>query len=197
MDAIEAIKRRRSIRKFKLRDVDFKKILEVLDCARWAPSAENMQSWEFVIVRDPKKKEELAEAAGQDFLKTVPWIIVACTNLDRARHKLGENARDFALLELGAAIENILVAAKALGLGTNFVGFFDKERVREIVKCPEDVEPVALIPIGVPAELPDMERLPLSAVIHMEEFGREVKNVPKEFSSKKRPFSILRLLIKG
>ena len=193
METRKAIRKRRCIRKFKKKDVSMKLVFEILDCGRWAPTAKDVQSWEFVIVKGEKKRE-IAEACEQDWVGEAPVVIIVCANIERVEFVLGERARDYALMECSAAVENILLAARDLGLGSAWVSFFDREKIRKLIGCPEKVEPVAVIPVGYPAEFPEAQRAPLSDFIHIEEFGRAWEGeIPKSYSKKWSASDLLKL----
>lgn len=173
MDIFECIKGRRSVRAFTsdpVREEDLKKILEA---AIHAPSAGNLQSWEFVMVRDKDRKLQLAKAAlNQTFIAEAPVVIVVCANLARSGRIYGERGRTlYCIQDTAAATQNILLTAYALGYGTCWVGAFREEDLRKILKLPSDVRPVAIIPIGRPAESPaPRPRTPLDRVLHHEVF---------------------------
>jgi nitroreductase len=173
MEVFEAIRGRRSIRAYRrdqVRDEDLRKILEA---AVAAPSAGNRQPWEFVVVRDPERKRALVDAAlGQRFIEEAPVAIVVCINYPRSTRVYGARARElYCIQDTAAAIQNIHLAAYALGYGTCWVGAFDEEKVARIIECPKDVRPVAIIPLGYPAESPSpTPRIPLSRVVHREKF---------------------------
>jgi F420 biosynthesis protein FbiB-like protein len=178
----DAIKERRSIRKYSTNPVPQEAIEEVLVAAGWAPSAHNAQPWRFIVLADPAVKRELAEAMAeawaadmaQDGSKvdvetqkarverfaTAPVLILACTTMDgMARQPDMERLsveRDLALQSLAAALENMLLTAHAEGLGACWfcAPAFCKETVRKVLGIPADVEPQALIAMGYPAEAP-------------------------------------------
>jgi len=156
MDVLDAIKGRRSIRAFKSQDVPSKVLKELIAAAGWAPSAGNIQPWEFVIVKDPRRKRRLAAAAlNEMFIEEAPVVIVVCAN--EVQSGLGYGARGvtlYCLQDTAAATQNILLAACALGLGACWVGAFYEEEVRKVVNAPRGVRPVAIVPVGHPAEKP-------------------------------------------
>jgi len=173
MDVFDAIKGRRSVRAFKrdaIKNDDLKKILEA---ARWAPSAGNRQPLEVVVVRDETIKQRLAHAArGQDFIIDAPVVIVICANLDRTSSRYGDRgATLYCIQDTAAATQNIHLAAYALGYATCWVGAFDEREAAEIIEAPRGVRPVAIIPLGKPAEKPSApQRIPLSEIVHEEKF---------------------------
>lgn len=157
MEVSEAIKKRRSIRKFDPeKEVTDKQIEKLLEAARWAPSAGNLQSWFFVVVRDKKTKEELAEAAsGQDFVAQVPVIIISCADLERNASRYGNRGSSFyAFQDATIATQNLWLAATEMGLGAVWVGAFNENEVSRILNLPSHLRPIAILPIGYPAESP-------------------------------------------
>lgn len=173
MDVLEAIVGRRSIRAFKVEDVSSEIVEKLIDAARWAPSAGNIQPWEFIVVREPEVKRKLAEAAlSQSFIEEAPVVIVVCADEVRSSQGYGFRGKTlYCIQDTAAAVQNIHLAAYAVGLGTCWVGAFREEKVREILNIPEGVRPVALIPVGYPAEHPKpRNRRPINDLIHFEAF---------------------------
>jgi len=173
LNVFEAIKTRRSIRAFTSEEVSDGEIEKILDAARWAPSAGNIQPWIFVIVKNPEAKRRLSEAAlNQFFIEEAPVVIVACADQERSRRGYGSRGANlYCIQDTAAAIQNILLAAHALGLGACWVGAFDEEEARRILRVPGGVRPVAIIPIGHPAEKPRMIfKRPLSDIVRWETF---------------------------
>ena len=156
MDVFEAIKTRRSIRAFTEEEVSEEEIRKILDAARWAPSAGNIQPWIFVIVKDPERKRRLSEAAlNQLFIEEAPVVIVVCADQERSGRVYGRRGSDlYCIQDTAAAIQNLLLAAHALGLGACWVGAFNEDAVRHVLNIPAGVRPVAIIPIGRPAVKP-------------------------------------------
>ena len=173
MDVLEAIKGRRSIRAFKSEDVPPEIVEKLIDAARWAPSAGNIQPWEFIIVRNPEIKRNLAKAAlNQSFIEEAPVVIVVCADEIRSSQGYGVRGKTlYCIQDTAAATQNIHLAAYSLGLGTCWVGAFNEEEAGKILEIPEGVRPVAIIPVGYPAEKPPARnRRPLNQIIHYEKF---------------------------
>jgi len=176
VDLFEAIKRRRSVRAFTNEQVSDQEVKKLIDAARWAPSAGNIQPWEFVVVRDPEIKRGLATAAlNQTVIEKAPVVIVACANqLKSARGYGSRGVNLYCLQDTAAATQNMLLAAFALGLATCWIGAFQEEEARKVLNLPNSVRPVAIIPVGHPAEKPEApERRPLTEIVHHETFGRK------------------------
>jgi len=156
MDIFEAIKGRRSIRKFKKDPVDDKVLKKVIEAGVWAPSAGNLQSWEVVVVKKSKTKEKLASAAYlREVLADAPLILVLCANQHVCSVTYNNRGRDlYCIQDAACAGQNILLAAHAIGLGACWVGAFDEDLVSRTLHLPPGLRPVALIPVGYPDENP-------------------------------------------
>jgi nitroreductase len=173
MDVFEAVKGRRSVRAFKRDDVSFEDVEKVIDAAMWAPSAGNIQPWEFVIIRKSDTKKRLATAAwDQAFVEEAPVVIVVCANENRSSKRYGNRGKTlYCLQDTAAAIQNIHLAAYSIGLGTCWVGAFKEEDVRRITNVPQGVRPVAIIPVGYPARLASpRSKRPMDEIVHREAY---------------------------
>jgi nitroreductase len=173
LDVFEAITSRRSIRAFEKKAISDEQVKVLIDAARYAPSAGNIQPWEFVIVRDQQIKKQLSSAAlNQAIIEDAPVVIVVCANEARSGQGYGSRGVNlYCVQDTAAATQNILLAARAMGLGTCWVGAFQEEMVRRSLNTPTDVRPVAIIPVGYPAENPTLrKRRALSEIIHRETF---------------------------
>jgi len=149
---LAAIKNRRSIRKYKNRKVEEEKLKQILESARLAPSAKNMQDWRFVVVRDKELRQALAAAAGnQTFVGEAPVVIVCCTVMPEYILSCGQPA---GVINGAIALDHMTLAAQALGLGTCWIGAFDPVKVRKICNIPESVGIVELLTLGYAAETP-------------------------------------------
>lgn len=170
MDLETAIRQRRSIRKYLDRDVPKETIEALIEMARWAPSAGNYQSRDFVVVRDRATRARLAHIAlDQTCVAEAPVVLVVAANLTRAQ-PYGERGQQlYAVQDADAATQNFLLAAHAKGLGTVWVGAFDERQVAELLGLPGHVRPTALIPLGYPAEQPNPPvLLPAADCVHWE-----------------------------
>ncbi|HID60692.1 MAG TPA: nitroreductase family protein [Hadesarchaea archaeon] len=173
MDVFEAIEGRRSVRSFKPDQIDEKDLEKILDAGRLSPSAGNCQPWEFVVIRDKTSKQKLVLAAlGQSFVAEAPVVVVVCANIHRSSNRYGRRGAElYCIQDTAAAIQNMLLAAYALGYGTCWVGAFDEEAVARAIKAPPSIRPVGIIPIGKPAEKPRATpRLPLSKIVRENQF---------------------------
>ncbi|MBO3763215.1 MAG: nitroreductase family protein [Thermoproteota archaeon] len=173
MDVIEAIKTRRSIRSYEKESISEEDLSKILEAATWAPSAGNLNPWEFVVIRDEEKKRKLSRAAfGQYFISESPVVVVVCANVTRTSSVYGERGRRlYCIQDCAAATQNLLLAAHSLSYGACWVGAFDDQEVIKLLKLPSNVIPLAIVPIGKPKERPVApRRLPLSKVVHYETY---------------------------
>jgi nitroreductase len=173
LDVFDAIKERRSIRAYTDEKVSEEDVERLIDAARWAPSAGNIQPWEFVIVKDMETKRKLSDAAlNQAFIEKAPVVIVVCADLNRSSRGYGSRGVHlYSLQDTAAATENILLAAQELGLATCWVGAFHESEVAKAVKAPRNLRPVAIVAVGHPAERPmGSPRRSVDEIVHYETF---------------------------
>ena len=160
LDVFEAIKERRSIRAFTDEKVSDGDVTRLIEAARLAPSAGNIQPWEFVVVKTVETKRKLSDAAlNQTFIEKAPVVIVVCADLNRSSRGYGSRGENrYSIQDTAAATENILLAAQQLGLATCWVGAFHENKVAKAVKAPRNLRPVAMVAVGYPAERPATPR---------------------------------------
>lgn len=173
MDLYEAFDVRRSVRSFLRKEVEEEKVARILRNAVKAPSAGNLQAWEFVVVKDEEMKRELCGAAlGQEAIIEAPVVIVVCGDAARSARKYGQRGKHFYfVVDAALAASYILLGVASEGLGSVYIGAFEDERVAETLGLPEHVKPIAIIPIGYPAERPGKTpRMPLEKVLHKEKW---------------------------
>ena len=159
MDLMEAIKGRRSIRKYKPDPVPEEVLQKVMEAVRWSPSWANTQCWEVIIVRDPNMKSELANTLtttnpARSSVTEAPLVVVLCGKKGVSGYYKGQPSTvkgDWLMFDTGLATQNLCLAAHDLGLGTVIVGLFDHKKAEEILGVPESVEVVAMTPLGYPA----------------------------------------------
>ncbi len=152
MDFYEVVRTRRSIRSYKPDPIPEETLMRILDAARIAPSGSNRQPWKFIIVKDETLKKRLAAAChNQTFIAEAPVVIVACGyNIHWNR---GGYMGDLSMLvDVSIAFTHLILAARAEGLGTCWIGAFDNEEVKKILGVPENVNVVAITPLGYPKD---------------------------------------------
>jgi len=188
MEALEAINKRRSIRKFKSTSVEDEKVELVMEAARQAPSWANTQCWRFVVVRDAEMRNRLADtgfgAGGSrpnvatEAMRVAPVAIVACAELGKAGCGVKEprepvtDKGDWFMFDTALAMQNMVLAATALGLGTVYIGAFDSVEAEKILGVPEGYKVVSMTPLGYPDEDPKPRpRKELDEIVFKERFG--------------------------
>ena len=178
----EALRARRSIRRYVRRQVPDEVVGEILDLARYAPSSLGEQPWSFIVIRDPETRRGLAavknahcppgkrESYPADFVADAPVVVVVCVE----RSPASSRERETGIL----AAAYVLLAAHARGLGGVYMTAYqphDSSLATEVasqLRLPPQVEPVALLPLGFPAETPAPKQLrPLAGIVHHEVFG--------------------------
>jgi nitroreductase len=179
MDTLEAIRTRRSIRKYKTTPVDDNLLTQVLEAARLAPSWANTQCWRFIIVRNDSTKAELAAALSvnnpsTNAIKTAPIVIVLCAELKRSGYYKGAPTTvkgDWHMFDAALAMENLVLAATSLGLGTVHVGNLDSKKVEAILGVPEGFTAIEMTPLGYPdGETRIVPRKELAEIVFNENF---------------------------
>lgn len=186
MDAIECIKTRRSIRKYKDKPVEWEKIVTILDSGRLTPSAGNLLNMKFVLVREEANRRKLAEAAfKQMWMAKAPVHIVVCAEPEKAEAFYGTRGKTlYTTQNCAAATENMLIAANALGLGSCWVGAFDEDLIRRIVNLPEQAIAHAIVTIGYADETPPMPpRMIFREFIYLEVWWARRRNAPQTWYS--------------
>lgn len=170
MDVMEAIRKRKSVRKYLNRKVEEDKLFAVLEAGRLAPSASNRQEWRFIIVRDQVSKNKLAEAANnQSFIAEASIVIAACAETHEHVMSCGQPCYP---IDVAIALDHITLAAVELGLGTCWIGAFDEKKVKQILEIPSEVRVVALMPLGYPydSSASSKNRLSLNEIVKYEQY---------------------------
>lgn len=155
MSILKLIKERRSVRDFEKRDIPEDVIDKLIDALIWAPSAGNLQSRKFYFVRDGKLKRELASAAlNQRFIAEAPLVVVGCTD-SRIYSRYGDRGVNlYAIQDVACSIMNMMLLAWENGLGSVWVGAFREGEVAEVLDLPNNLRPVAIVPLGYPSRIP-------------------------------------------
>jgi len=155
MDFYEVIETRRSVRAYKPDPVPDEVLKKVLNAARIAPSGSNRQPWKFIIIKESERKKKMIDLCeGQKFVAEAPVLIVACGR--NIHYNRGGWMGDYSMIvDVAIAMDHLTLAARAEGLGTCWIGSFDNEGIKKFLNIPEDVNVVALTPLGYPAN-PDV-----------------------------------------
>jgi len=164
MDAIEAIKTRRSVRRYTAEPIPDEVLEDIIDCARLAPTARNEQPWTFVVITDPEVRERLSQEARKGrFIAEAPVCVAVFCRSEAAAP----------LQDASAAVENIMLAARAYGLGSCWVNSYHKEHsatVAALLGCPRERELMAMIALGHPEDIPSPSKKPLGEVMFWQGF---------------------------
>ncbi|MBZ5588568.1 MAG: nitroreductase family protein [Acidobacteriia bacterium] len=162
-----ALLQRFSCRRFAPAPLTDSEMGHLLEAARWAPSAGNVQPWRFVAVTSPRRRQSLARSAGQEFVADAPVVIAVCAVPEESARRYGERGRSlYVLQDTAAATQNILIAASELGLASCWVGAFDEASAAKALGLPAGWRPVALVPVGHPLEAPPRrERRPATEIV--------------------------------
>jgi nitroreductase len=181
MELFEAIKNRRSIRRYKPDPVSDKDLEMILEAARQAPSWKNCQCWRFIIIKDQTVKDELASSlppvnTAANAIRQAPVTIVACAEIGKSGY--GESGPEtdkgnyWYMYDIALAMENLVLAACSLGLGTVHVGMFDAQKAAAILNVPAGYCVVALTPLGYPEKPSNPRpRKELTEIVFYEKFG--------------------------
>jgi len=163
---METILARRSIRRYRSDPVPDEKLDYILEAARLAPSWRNQQCWRFIVVKDEEKRRAITE---RGWTAEAPVMIVGCA---RPGLSGGNAGQQYYMLDMGIAMEHMVLAATEQGLGTCWIGGqFDEATVKEVLGIPDDVRVVALLPVGYPAEAPDAkDRKPIDEIVGHEKW---------------------------
>ena len=159
MSILDIIKNRRSVRNFTNEEIPGSVVEALIDALRWVPSAGNLQSRKFYFVFNEDVRKKLAQTGlKQDFVSFIahaPLVIVACADHQIASRYGERGIHLYCIQDTAASVQNLLLAAHELGLGACLVGAFKEEKVREILNLPDNLIPVAIVPVGYPARIPN------------------------------------------
>jgi len=158
MEVFDCIRTRRSIRKYKDRDIPWDNVVEILQAGKFAPFAGNIINVKFIVVKNVDKRRAIAEASAQQYwMQDAPIHIVMVGEPEKADRYYGtRGVRLYTIQGIAAAIQNMLLTAHSLGLGACWVGAFDEEEIRRLCNLPEHVDVHAIITVGYADEHPEM-----------------------------------------
>jgi len=194
MDVYEAIRERRSVRSYKPDPIPEEVLNRLLEAMRLAPSGGNRQPWQFIVVRDASIKQQLVPACwNQQFIAQAPVVVVACGRYEDAVGVYNRGDETFVVdgtelrrqvesgnvdyyascfaIDLSIALTHLMLAARAEGLGTCWIGAFHEGKVKSILGIPQDFRVVALMTVGYPTEWPGpRDRKPLSEIVRYDRY---------------------------
>jgi nitroreductase len=167
MDFINLIQQRYSVRAYKPDPVEGDKLQQVLNAARLAPTAANRQPFQLLVIHTAGRQAELKRIYGREWFSQAPLVIGICAL--PATAWVRRDGKNYADVDATIAMDHLILAATDLGLGTCWVAAFDPVAAREVLKLPNDVEPIAFTPLGYPADQPKAkERKPIITFLRYE-----------------------------
>jgi len=170
LNLLEVINTRRSVRRYKSINVSDHVIRQLIDAAMHAPSADNIQPWEFILVKDMRVKEQLARThAWSHFVKDAPICIVVLGN-----EKMSPS---YFAIDAACATQNLLLASHGLGLGACWVAVYDphnpdsEREVRDVLGVPSHLRIIAMVPVGYPDEKATPRNLrAIDGILHFDKY---------------------------
>ena len=181
-DIIELIKSRRNVTQFLPKFVSWVNISKVLDAGRHAPSCGNIQNWKFIVVLKNDKKQEVAAACYDQYdIAQAFALIVVCAEPDKAERYYGEKGKTFYTIQnCAAAVQNMLLEAHSLGLGTRWVGAFDQEKVNALLAVPEEAEVHTIVALGYAKDVPSKPaKYPLETLVYFGSWRAKIADPAK------------------
>jgi nitroreductase len=171
LEVFDAIEKRKSVRAYDSRPVPEDVLMKVLETGRIAPSASNIQPWHFIVVKDPERRKALSDGKWAKFLTESPVVIVGCGNKKKSP--------EWHVVDVTIAMQQMVIAATAEGLGTCWIGSFYEDKVRKALKVPEELRIVAMLAVGYSKEKSDLtskivrsrNRKKMDEILSYEEFG--------------------------
>jgi nitroreductase len=170
MDFSELIAKRYSVRAYRPDQVEDEKLQKVLEAARLAPTACNLQPFQLVVVHTEGRKEELKRIYKANWFSDAPIVICVCAVLSEAWVR-SFDSKKHGDVDATIAMDHLILAATELGLGTCWIAAFNPEAAKEVLGLPEGVEPIIFTPLGYPADSPrEKTRKALSELVRWEKF---------------------------
>ena len=178
MEFMDVVAARKSVRDYEDKPVEEEKIVKILEAARLAPSWANKQCCRYIVVKDKNKIQELASGLT-GWLKKAPVIVVACADPKDSGDRNGMN---YYLVDVGISMQQLVLAATAVELGTCWIGAFDEAKIKKSLGIPQNIKVVAMTPLGYPADKEGLgskliktvvgagKRKPLAEIIHQEKW---------------------------
>jgi len=161
MSLLDAIFKRRSIRRYKSEPVREEVMRNILEAGRLAPSANNAQPWHFIVVTDPKLKHALSQGRWNRFVEDSAFTLVGC----------GDKDNPWSTIDTTIALENMVIAAEAQGVGSCWVGDFKEDEVKKLLGIPDSLKVICLVTFGYPAETPHhRSKKSLEEIVHYNKF---------------------------
>lgn len=175
METIEAIKTRRSIRKYLVKkDIPDETIFEMIDIAKYAPSAGNIQNWKVIVVKDKEKRDKIARLCNQLWMNTAPVHLIICNDLVKIERLYGKNGKEkYSRQNCAYFTQNLLLTAHDYGFGTCIIGHFDDMSLSNILNIPESAVPECIVTLGYTDNPPTRpaSRNKIESILYLEQYG--------------------------
>ncbi len=156
MEFNELIRKRYSVRAYKTDAIEEEKLMEVLEAARLAPTADNRQPFRLIVIHTTGKEDQLRKIYNRDWFVQAPIVICACgVPSEGWINRMGKSYVD---VDVAIVMDHLILAATNFGLGTCWVAAFDVDAAKEVLNIPKGIEPIAMTPLGYPADEPTMKR---------------------------------------
>lgn len=181
-DIFDVIASRRSVKSFLPKFVSWENIAKVLDAGRLAPSSGNLQNWKFIVVLESSQKQNIANACHEQYeIASAGALIIVCSEVEKVERYYGlRGERLYSVQNCAAAIENMLLEAHSLGLGSRWIGAFDEDEVRSLCSIPPEVRPQAIVAIGYAKEVPEAPpKYPLETVVYFHRWDNRKRDGAK------------------
>lgn len=161
MSLLDVIFRRRSIRRYRSEPIPDEVLRNILEAGRLAPSADNAQPWHFIVITESEMKEKLSRGRWNSFIKDSAFTVVGCGYADN----------EWSTVDVTIALQNMVIAAEAQGVGSCWIGDFEEKEVKELLGIPDNLKVIALVSFGYPAEKPSMaDKKSLKQIVHYNKF---------------------------
>jgi len=171
MEYSELIQRRYSVRAYKPDPVDEGKLQKVLEAAQVAPTAANRQPFRLIVIHTKGREAELHRMYNREWFTQAP-IVICAVGLTSQGWVRGADGKNYTEVDVTIALDHLILEAANQGLGTCWIAAFNPEAVRQALSLPEDIEPIALTPLGYPADQPPAKKVrkPLSELVRYERY---------------------------
>jgi nitroreductase len=171
MEFMDVVLARRSVRDYSDKVVEEEKLTKILEAARLAPSWVNKQCCQYIVVKNKDKIAELSSFLNS-WLKRAPVVLAACANSEDSGSR---NGMDYYLVDVAISMQQLILAATDVGLGTCWLGAFDEGKIKKALGVPENIKVVAMTPIGYAADKESLrskfvDRKPIEEIIHQEKW---------------------------
>lgn len=184
MEFDQILAKRRSVRSFDSKPVRHEDLMAICEAARLAPSACNSQTWRFIAVTDQDRIQRICREAMRPvipnrWLADAPLVIVGCSQLDWVANRIGSSVTgiEYYRIDLGIAMEHMVLKATELGLGTCWIGWFSEKNVQRILNIPKKIKVSAMLAVGYPkhAALKKSSRKPIEDILFVETWGQSIR----------------------